>query len=424
MKPNPQRSGSLGGIFIFFSGFFASVIGLAYGDIVSSSGNLRLDANNDGNPEMVMNSTGLGIGTTAPSTNLHVLGNAYITGNTGIRVSQPLSTLEIAGTLGFSSQSVTSNVTLGSNTVVLVDPATAGGNLTLRLPYAGNVQGRSYLIKKTSSSYSVWLTGGGNYIDGDTLVTLDTATTGFPYVQVQSDGQQWYIISGGTASSTALSANLIGYWKLDETSGTTAYDSSVNGNNGLLKNTSFANTTTSGAIGRALNFVRNATTDSTDYVVITHGGVSALKNATIMAWVDLDSKDNGAAEIVTLDQITIRADYYWGTPPEYGTCGITRRSASPFTAYTNSGNLIAGTGWRHLAYSNSDTDSLQKLYLDGSVLSSNTYSGTLNTGAANIVLGKHTGGQDNWDFDGRMDEVRVYNRTLTADEVKAIYQSR
>ena len=75
-------------------------------------------------------------------------------------------------------------------------------------------------------------------------------------------------------NATWSTDGLIGWWKFDETSGTVAYDSSGNGNNGSLRN---GPTWTNGKIGGALSL------DGVDDHVLTT--LKSPSNFTISAWV-------------------------------------------------------------------------------------------------------------------------------------------
>ena len=164
----------------------------AAGDVKSTTGNIFMDANNNGISEAVFSTTGLGIGTLTPSTNLHVAGNAYVSGNWGVGVASPLSTLEISGTLGMNVQSVSSNTTLSGNSVVL---ATLSANTTLTLPAASSVTGREYTIKKTSNSHTLTVASGGGNIDGGLSISLTSSGNGYPFAKLISDGSNWFILN-------------------------------------------------------------------------------------------------------------------------------------------------------------------------------------------------------------------------------------
>jgi hypothetical protein len=59
----------------------------------------------------------------------------------------------------------------------------------------------------------------------------------------------------------------------------------------------------------------------------------------------------------------------------------------------------------------------RKLYINGSLVNSDTYGGTINTGQAGIGLGSFGGGQTGYQFNGDLAVVKAYNKELSATEV-------
>ena len=163
---------------------------LAFGTIKSTTGTIEFDVNSDGVKEATLNSTGLGIGVT-PSTNLEVSGNAIVTGDLVIGASTGgNSTLHVNGTIGYGVQLISDNVTLSGNSVVMVD--TSLGNVIITLPYAGNVNGRQYTVKKITSSGNFTLSGGGNYIDLSSSYSFNSGNTAS--MEIMSIGGQWNVL--------------------------------------------------------------------------------------------------------------------------------------------------------------------------------------------------------------------------------------
>jgi len=197
-----------------------------YADLRSNNGTIRFDTQVDQHFEMILNSTGLGIGT-LPSSNLHVNGNSIITEQLFIGGSEGSSNLNINGSIGFSIQTVSTSTTVGGNSMIFAD--TSSDNLTLTLPFAGNVTGRKLTIKKISSLNSIWISGGGN-IENQASYILNAGQTGsLPYVEMISDGSQWLVTNSSLHSNFGpiLSANLILWLDADDTS-TLNLDSSGN----------------------------------------------------------------------------------------------------------------------------------------------------------------------------------------------------
>ena len=158
---------------------------------------------------------------------------------------------------------------------------TSLGNIFIHLPYAGNVEGRIYNIKKTSLNNSIRVVGGVNYIDQLTVVNMSSDTR-LSSVEVISDGANWHILQS-TGTEQIASDNLIGWWKLDDGSGTTVKDA-IASRNGTLQN-SDGDEWASGVIGGGLNI--NAT-DTNDYVTIPDDDVfdfDDTESFTISAWI-------------------------------------------------------------------------------------------------------------------------------------------
>ncbi|MHA2060818.1 MAG: LamG domain-containing protein [Candidatus Sifarchaeia archaeon] len=209
--------------------------------------------------------------------------------------------------------------------------------------------------------------------------------------------------------------------KFDEGYGDVANDSSPQNNDGDLSGSGVtcpggAATcpvwTDSGKIGKALDFNQ---TDR-DYVQVT-GLLGTPTNITLSARVNLDSTDSNGAEVISLgDLVAIRAY------TQLGVVGFYHHGSSNWHRI-DSGENIAGTGWHHIVYTIDDTNDRQYLYIDGAlkVTTINTESIDYSGQGSNTFIGRHGNGVVNSDLDGRIDEVKVYNFALTADQVKVEY---
>lgn len=159
--------------------------------VKSTTGSINFDSNNDVSYEMVIQGGNLGIGTTSPSSNLHVMGNSIVSGTLNIGTTSGQSNLNVGGTIGTNFELVSSNVTLGSNSYVLAD--TSSGNLTLTIPSANTLDGRLYTIKKTSVSNDLLLKSTSS-IDGQLGLILSSNTT-MPSVSLIASSGNWYSIN-------------------------------------------------------------------------------------------------------------------------------------------------------------------------------------------------------------------------------------
>jgi hypothetical protein len=207
----------------FTSAFvFASVL---FPDVSSWTGTLQFDADSNNQQEMTLNSTGLGIGVT-PAANLHVSGNAMVTQAIHVGGNSGSSNLNISGTVGFSSTTISSNTAIGDYSTVFVD--SSSGNLIVDLPYGGNVEGRIITVKKVSSHHEVKLRSIDWHIDNHPFIYFSSGNMG--YSRVICSSGKWHILEGSGGVSYGWSPNQIttyGWWDPSDVSTVTATDNVV-----------------------------------------------------------------------------------------------------------------------------------------------------------------------------------------------------
>jgi predicted nucleotidyltransferase len=213
---------------------------------------------------------------------------------------------------------------------------------------------------------------------------------------------------------------LVGHWKLDENTGTSAADLSGNGITGTLTN---GPTWTTGKYGYAVNF------DGADDHV-TMGDPNSLDivgQLTISAWIyprttgggglgrifDKNSSVTGTAGYVLyLQNITVTNGL---------TFGIGDLSGSPARSVISSANAVTLNQWQHVVVTY-DGSKLVKIYVNNVVVGSNTFAEFPTANTNNAVIGGRTTSNTR-NFDGYIDDVRIYNRALSAAEVLALYQA-
>jgi len=357
-------------------------------DIKSTNGVIQFDIESDSTPEMTLNTSGLGIGTTIGK-----------------------STLEINGSLGFGVELVDSDITLSNNTIILVD--SASDNITLTLPAASTVTGRTYLIKKKSNLNQVWINA-NETIDGqDSRIEMTGQVNLKPYVQLISDGTQWLILNGTPDLLSVVAAdNLVGWWKLDETSGAVALDSSPEKHHGTLMNMTLSTDSVTGQINRAFEF-----DGTTEYVEASNLPVG--KAFTVMAW----AKSNTATWNNHGFIVSSRSANGFILHPNSGTNDVRLIIYSSTSTQTSLSNFtpVDIQIWHHYAASY-DADTLAWAeYLDGVIKASGTTSITRTASTATVNLGKDHNVPGRY-FDGQIDDARIYNKALTAAEITLIYE--
>jgi hypothetical protein len=78
-------------------------------------------------------------------------------------------------------------------------------------------------------------------------------------------------------------------------------------------------------------------------------------------------------------------------------------------------------GWHHIGATTS-TDKI-RVYFDGvqqTCPNTGTDGDIVYTAGQNFFVGRHGNNQNTWDFDGNIDEVRIYRRALGPDEITAL----
>jgi len=209
------------------------------------------------------------------------------------------------------------------------------------------------------------------------------------------------------AFTSTTNTGLVAYWNFNEGAGTTAADSSGNGNTGILTNgPSWA----AGISGNALYF--DGIDDNVTVMDSTSLDISGA--FTLSAWVKPDATFTDGRTILAKNYTY----YLYASIPGY--CG----DGSPLGGFEVDINRtvcqplpLAANTWAHLALTY-DGSSLT-LYRDGIAVATSNVSGTIVTSPGTLQIGANQYGEY---FQGAIDEVSVYNRTLSAIEIQALYQ--
>jgi hypothetical protein len=261
-------------------------------------------------------------------------------------------------------------------------------------------------------------------ISGGTVTVSGTSTIATTGAFTVSGGT----FTGGTATGNTIQvggnltisnsdSSLIGHWKLDEASGTTATDSSASGNNLTYTATSGGGPDVSASVptvGFQDPLSRLFVTGNRDAALVA--SVSALRPAlpiTFSAWYRATNMGTNAGEIASAsDSVVLRLSR--------ATNGIdvVKRTASGtwVTLSSSPANFLDGN-WHQVVGVFNTTG--MTVYYDGTSVASNS-----NTAAIyyempynNFAIGRNGGTNALCDFDGNIDDVRIYNRALTPGEI-------
>src|SRR3989338_7336491 len=214
-------------------------------------------------------------------------------------------------------------------------------------------------------------------------------------------------VSMGQANAKSLSDGLVGYWKMDESNwsggANEVVDASGNANHGVRSGDA---TTIVGKYGNGGTF------DGTgDYVTFANTAFSASAPWSTSFWI----YSNAVKSTIPLCQQTSSSyirTYFNGAS---SSIGVRNTAGDTETAVTV--NMSTST-WYHIT-ATADGAGLAKIYLNGD------YVGTSNPGASGTAIALSIFGKgypnDSFSLNGKMDELRIYNRGLSPAEVQQLY---
>ncbi len=217
-----------------------------------------------------------------------------------------------------------------------------------------------------------------------------------------------------TRAAEAADPGLVGWWRLDETSGTTATDSSGLGNDGTCEgDVSWV----AGMIGGAWQG-----DGSGDYIRVPHSESLNISDAvTVSLWAyggglpdQLISKGNWSSSYA------FRID-------DSGIQGVIRKINFRGRTYSdslNSNTALPENDWTHIAitFDISAEGNNQKIYFNGQVDAENRSENPLSTTTDDLHIGaEHApAGQYRWFWEGMLDDVQIYSRALTEAEIQLV----
>lgn len=210
---------------------------------------------------------------------------------------------------------------------------------------------------------------------------------------------------GGDMNPTALTATggPVLAQGFEEPSGTTISDVSGNGNVGRMD--SGVVRTTGGRFGNALIFNGNTLT------VPNSASLSLSTGVTLEAWVNPTAVSSAGRDVIHKGN-----DYYLMATTESGSLpagGGTFAGESSPTQTLGTTPLALNT-WAHLAMTYDGVT--LRFYVNGTQVSARARSGTISMSGNPVTIGSNpVFGQF---FQGMIDEVRIYNRPLSAAEIQ------
>lgn len=227
----------------------------------------------------------------------------------------------------------------------------------------------------------------------------------------------------GLDNTNSIPANLVGWWKLNDASGTTAADSSGNSNTGTLN----GNPTWGTGPNSNGDIVMDGTGDWIDVANESNFDFERTNAFSLSVWIKVNSSATGSRAIMGKVQQS-------GNTPGYcinydGDNSLVKfvllqADGAQFLQGASSANSVPVNTWKLVTctYDGGSTNTGAKVYINGSLDTATSAGGPLvNTilNNTNLLLGGvSTSAATYW---GEMDDARVYNIELTSGQVSTIF---
>jgi predicted alpha-1,6-mannanase (GH76 family) len=212
------------------------------------------------------------------------------------------------------------------------------------------------------------------------------------------------------ASSMAVPADYIGYWPLDATNGTVAVDVSGNGNNGTVTAAAW---NTNGRVNGCLSF--NGSTSSVQITNVVSGDFSIVFWVKTTQTAGTGQWYNGAG---------LADGDYPGVANDFGTalCGgkLAFGVGNPDTTIVST-NSINNGAWHQCVAARQLATGAISLYVDGNLQATGAGNKNSLNASARLLFGAIASGGGY--FNGCLDDIKLFARTLSSNEVSALYNS-
>ena len=199
---------------------------------------------------------------------------------------------------------------------------------------------------------------------------------------------------------------LVGYWRFDEGKGNTAKDLSGRGNDGKIYGAQWVK----GKYGTALKF------DGIDDYVDCGKDIDfeGKNKMTIVVWVYVSNP----AEVTMHAIVQIKNQAFLRIAGGIAKFYTNPTDSSDGYTLVNSDQVLNNVGWYHIVgvYDGDAAAGMQrKIYVNGVMKGQNVLTGNFFTDRSNSNLGYRHGADY---FSGIIGEVRIYDRALSAKEIK------
>jgi glucose/arabinose dehydrogenase/chitodextrinase len=209
---------------------------------------------------------------------------------------------------------------------------------------------------------------------------------------------------------TQVATGLVGAWNFNEGTGLTAADKSGNANNGTLSGAGVT-WSTAGKYGGALSF-----NGSSGLVTIPNSSSLNLNASyTLSAWIKPTTLSG--YQTILIKEVTGGCGYFLQTVVSNIGSGF---YSGGCTEHISSSPAIPVGQWSHIAAVFDTVANTYTMYLNGVTIFTQTQTANLSPNTQALVFGQSSCagcGYERWN--GLLDDIRIYNRPLSASEIIA-----
>ncbi len=321
--------------------------------------------------------------------------------------------IEAPGSLSIVDQGKGRRITITRGTITAEVAPQLHGALLLATPTARiTVLGTRLTVVAGSDETYVSVAHGAIEVAHEDGVATRVAADQYAMVRAGTE-----VVARAQVPGAELNRGLIGYWPMDEGSGEVVHDASGHGSDGRLMNASWS----AGRFGAALAFNGQFGGDKVD---LGPHSLRPILGLTVSAWVKTSSLRFGT---VFGSSFTIGAGASTLGIPESVLPGADAHAG--YVNFLEAGNAqksldsrhrINDGTWHHVAWRFSAADGERAIFIDGlvdarerdSIQHERSWDGQWVIGAASDRLV--------WNFEGLIDEVRLYDRPLGDGEIRRL----
>ena len=223
-----------------------------------------------------------------------------------------------------------------------------------------------------------------------------------------------------------ITAGLVGYWNLDEGSGSAVADASGHANNGNINGASWID----GIAGSALSF-----DGQNDWISVQHSiSLQPTTGISVCVWVRPSGFYTGSCQgnyVVSKGSDGLPGwyglDYGDGSD---GNCSVFSPSQERFyfsirfadnSVWSAVTNTVVQIDELHFIAGTYDGTQIS-IFDNGTLASSTVVTENLGTNTSPLTIGMHDWPYFPYWVNGLMDEIRIYDRALSAEEVQFLYE--